>query len=443
MISFRQSRAFTLGVAAIAAAAAVAQPAAAQSEDRKISVIAVPTFAFNEDKQTSAGHIGNIAQQVSELIASDLRTTGEVVPLGPKDQPRYVYAEVTAPRFSLWRGQGARNLVTGFVTTRSDGRITFGCYVYDVFSGRELGRLGFVIPPEEWRRAAHRCADTAYSKLTGRRGRFDTRIVYVAESGAPMTPIKRVALMDSDGSNHNFLTPGATTVVTPRLSPAGDRIAFVSFESGVPHVRLLDVESSQHRALVSEQQSSFAPRFSPDGERILFAMSRGGNTDIYLADLRGGPPQRLTTSPGIDTSPSFSPDGQRIVFESDRSGLQQLYVMNADGSDQRRISFGNARYASPVWNPDSGLIGFTRIAGDGMRIGVMSDSGQDEKVLTAGPMDEGPSWSPSGSHLLFHRSTAMGGAPRLFTVPAGGGDATRMVTPQSASDADWSAGASE
>lgn len=423
----------------IALAACAAAPAAAQGGTAP--VVVVPPFAFQGNKATSAGDVGTIAHQAAELVAADLRSSGDLVPLGPEGQARYVYAEVTAPRFSIWRKTGAKALVTGFVTPRGDGRIAVGCYVYDVAGGREIGRQGFVVAPDEWRRAAHRCADTAYSKLTGRRGGFDTRIAYVAESGPAMAPVKRVAVMDADGSNHKYLTAGDTIAVTPRLSPDGSLLAFVSFSGGQPHVRLLDLDSDEQRPLGPQGTASFAPRFSPDGRRVVFSMAQGSNSDIFIADVDGGGvPQRLTTAPGVDTSPAFSPDGRRIVFESDRSGSQQIYVMGADGSGQRRISFGRAQYAAPSWSGEGDLIAFTRIAGDGLRIGVMTVEGGDERILTTGPNDESPSWAPNSRNLLFSRWTAAGGRTAVLTVSLDGGQPRAAPTPQGGSDAEWSAG---
>jgi TolB protein len=428
---------------AFAALAAAPLASAASAQAPAATVVVIPPFAFQESRETKAGHSGTIAHQSSELVAADLRTSSDLVVLGPERQTRYVFAEVTAPRFSHWRSTGAKALITGFVNARDDGRLTVGCYVYDVAAGREIGRQGFVVAPEEWRRAAHRCANTAYSKLTGRRGSFDTRIAYVAQSGAAISPVKRIAIMDSDGSNHRYLTQGDTTVLSPRLSPDSERIAFVSFTGGQPHVRVLDLDGGEHRPLVAQTAMSFAPRFSPDGQRIVFTMAPGGNSDIYVVSARGGAPQRLTMSPGVDTSPSFSPDGTKIVFESDRSGSQQIYVMNADGSSQRRISFGSARYASPAWSPDGDLIGFTRVAGDGMRIGVMTSTGADEKILTSGRQDESPSWAPNGRQLLFQRWNPAEGRGGLFVVSVAGGDARVAATPQGGSDPDWSAGAAQ
>jgi TolB protein len=332
----------SLGVAVLllSAAASAAQPGTPAA-----TVIAIPPIT-TPDTGVKGNEMLGLGWQATQLIAADLRQTSEMMPLPPNRKDYYSYPEVTAPTFSKWRAAGAKALVTGFVQSRSDGRLTFGCYVYDVEKGRELGRKGFIVGGgDDWRRAAHTCSGLAYTAITGAPSMFDTRITYVAESGSPDARVKRIAVMDSDGYNHSYLTAGDTIVLTPRMSPKGGRLAYVGFTGGKPEVRIVDLASSQQRPLLNGDSISFAPRYSPDGTRIVFSMMLGANSDIYVAPAIGGIPQRLTTSPGIDTDPSFSPDGSKIVFESDRGGSQQLYVMNSDGSNQRRISFGGAWYA--------------------------------------------------------------------------------------------------
>ncbi len=411
-------------------------PAPALAQTGAPTVIAVPPLATPENVSSSAGDTGLIARYVADVIASDLRSSRELVVIGPENARVYSYPEATAPAFAQWRKSGAKSLVTGFVQARSDGRLTVACYLHDLAGGREIARKGFVVAPAEWRRAAHRCSDAVYQQLAGRPGAFDTRIAYVAETGIQSARIKRVAVMDSDGTSHRYVSAGDSTVITPRLSPDGDRLAYVSFAGGQAHVRMLDLANEADRPLLPGNAMSFAPAFSPDGKRMLFSMAVGGNTDIYATNVDGSALQRLTSAPGIDTAPGFSPDGSRIVFESDRSGTPQLYVMNADGSDPRRISFGGARYAAPAWSPDGELIAFTRVAGDGLRIGVMSASGAGERMLTRGMQDEAPSWAASGRDLLFQRGE--GGRTMLFVVSVDGGEGRRIVTPQDGSDPDWS-----
>lgn len=424
-----RSLSILLAIAFLSAPVAAQEPAA---------VIAIPPLTTPDEKATGAGSPGAVAWQASQLIASDLRTTAELVPVGPDQKDYYSYPEVTAPTFSRWRAKGAKFVLTGFVRSRPDGRMTVGCYVYDTVKGRELGRTGFVVAPEEWRRAAHKCSGIAYTAATGAPGVFDTRIAYVAESGPANARVKRIAVMDGDGNNQSFVTSGDTIVLTPRLSPKAENLAYVSYVGGQPQVRIIDLGSSEQRPLVAGGAMSFAPRFSPDGRHIVFSMQTGPNTDIYVADSNGGPAQRLTTSPGIDTDPSFSPDGSRIVFESDRSGTQQLYVMAADGTGQRRISFGGGWYAAPDWSPDGEWIAFTRrVPGAGSRIGVMKPDGSGEKLLTDGSLDEGPSWAASSRELLFQRG-GPDGRPALYRITLAGGDPRRVATPQDGSDPDWS-----
>jgi len=412
----------------LAGAAYAQQPAA--------TVIAIPPLT-SPDSGDKGNQMLAVGWDVTQAIEADLRQTAEVMPLKPSRDDYYSYPEVTAPTFSKWRSAGAKALVTGFVQGRSDGRLTVGCYVYDVDKGRELARKGFIIGASDWRRAAHKCSGLAYTAITGAPGIFDTRIAYVAESGVGEARMRRIAVMDSDGYNHRYITAGDALVLTPRLAPKGSQVAYVSFAGGQPSVRVADLNSGQERQLVPAGAISFAPRYSPDGSKILFSMMLGANSDIYVVPATGGAPQRLTTSPGVDTDPSFSPDGTKIIFESDRGGTQQLYVMNADGTAQRRISFGGGWYASPDWSPDGEWIAFTRRGQDGRRIGVIKPDGTGEKLLTSGPGDEGPSWAASSREILFQR-TGAAGRSGLYRVTLDGGEPRQLATPQDGSDPDWS-----
>lgn len=427
---------------ALGALASLAAVAAAQDQDgeppevvggsvRSAQTIAVPAMPAGQGGSDALG------RQIAEVIASDLRSTGAFQPIGPAGMPGYDMREATAPAYPTWRGTGASSLVTGYVEPRGDGRITVACYLHDVTAGRQLASQGFAVPASEWRRAAHKCADTIYSRLTGAQPYLDTRIVYVAETGPKTNRLKRIALMDSDGSNLRYLTMPKAGVTMPRFSPRGDRLVYTGVLARKPRVFVLDIATGRERLLVPGGQITFAPRFSPDGRDIVFSWARDGNTDIYVVSAEGGTPRRLTTAPGADTSPSYSPDGRRIVFESERSGSQQLYVMDAGGGGQRRISTGGGRYASPVWSPRGDLIAFTRIAGD-FNIGVMNADGGGMRILSNGWQDEGPSWAPNGQFVLFHRTAQGSGNAALYAVPITGGTPRRLPTPQGGSDPSWS-----
>jgi len=395
--------------------------------------IAVPHMPTPAASDTPAGNTQALGRQVAEIVANDLRNSELFTPIGPGGLNAVSFPQVTAPDFPYFSTTGAQNLVQGFVQANPNGTLTIGCYLYDVAAGSELTRQGYVVAPRDWRRAAHRCADTIYSRLTGEGAYFDTRIVYVSETGPARRRIKRLAIMDYDGANHRFLTNGQWTVLTPRFAPNQQTITFMTYQDERPRVMLYDLDSGRTRPLVQQPHMTFAPRYSPDSRHIIFSMAVNGNTDVYRVPVGGGAPQRLTNAPGIDTGGSYSPDGARIVFESDRGGSQQLYVMDADGSNQRRISFGGGGYATPVWSPRGDLIAFTKTGG--FRIGVMAPSGAGERILTGGGYAEGPSWAPNGRAIMFTRGASSG---QLWYVDVASGATRRVPTPLGGSDPAWS-----
>ena len=395
--------------------------------------IAVPEFATPESVNTAAGTTSALARQIAEVIVTDLRNSRASEPTGPGGLRAPTFGQVQAPDFGYWQGSGADNVLQGYVSANANGTLTVGCYLYDVSGRTQLSRQGFVVPPSEWRRAAHRCADLAYGRLSGDTGFFDTRVVYVAESGPQGRRRKQLAIMDYDGANHRFLTQGQWTVLTPRFSPDQRTIAFMSYENDQPRVYVLELASGQVRPLVQGRYQSFAPRYSPDSRYIVFSMAVNGNTDIYRIPVGGGQAQRLTNSPGIDTGGSYSPDGRQIVFESDRGGSQQIYVMNADGSNQRRISFGGGGHATPEWSPRGDLIAFTQTGS--FRIGVMRTDGSGKRILTS-DAGEGPTWAPNGRAIMYQRGLGRG---QVWYVDVASGATRRIQTPLEGSDPSWSA----
>lgn len=427
---------------AFAASLALVAPAHAQlsvdvtDESADDLVIAVPALPTPASQPTLAGSTEELGNRISDVIASDLDRSGLFRPIGRTAVKRITFAEVTAPTFPYWSGRNAAALVQGFVRANPDGRITVGCYLYDVALGSELTRQGYVVEPADWRRAAHKCADAIYSRLSGEDPFFDSRIAYIAETGPKGNRTKRLAIMDSDGANHRFITNGQSTALTPRYSPDYKSIAYLSYLDGNPRIYIYDIGTGQQRLVTQSTNPTFAPRWSPDGKYLLYSMAIGGNTDIYRISAQGGTPVRLTESPGIDVGGSYSPDGSRIVFESDRSGSQQLYVMNADGSNPRRISFGSGRFATPEWSPRGDLIAFTNIAGN-FRIGVMSPSGGGVRLLTDSWQDEAPTWAPNGRVIQFFRTARGSGDTSIWQVDLTGANERRLATPVDGSDPAW------
>jgi TolB protein len=400
--------------------------------------IAVPVMPAQQQVTTPAGTTDELGRKIAEVIASDLRGSGLFDPMGPAGLKSVSVPEVTFPAYDHWAGTGAQALVQGFVRSAGgDNDITVGCYLYDVALKQELTRQGYVVSPRDWRRAAHKCADAIYARLSGESPFFDSRIAYIAESGPKDNRVKRLAIMDSDGANHRFITNGQSLALTPRFSPDYKSIVYVSYLGSRVRIYVYDIGTGKQRLVTESSNATFAPRWSPDGRFILFSMAVAGNTDIYRVSSNGGAPVRLTTSPSIDVGGSYSPDGTKIVFESDRSGGQQIYVMNADGSNQQRISHGGGRYATPEWSPRGDLIAFTKISGD-FKVAVMTPGGDNERILTNGWQDEQPSWSPNGRVLQFFRTTpGRQGTSQVWQVDLTGVNERRIPTPLNGSDPAW------
>ncbi|MEP3636544.1 MAG: Tol-Pal system beta propeller repeat protein TolB [Paracoccaceae bacterium] len=380
-----------------------------------------------------------IGQQLTRVIAANLAGTGLF-----REIPAAAYiSQVTdfaAPvQYADWKAVNAQALVTGSVRVKGE-QVTVKFRLYDVFSGAEMGQgLQLAGTVSGWRRIAHKVSDAIYARITGEGGYFDSRVVYVSESGAKDQRRRRLAIMDYDGANVQYLTDSASIVLAPRFSPTGDRVLYTSYETGFPRIYLLDVGSVQRRVLEEQDGTmSFAPRFSPDGQTVVYSISQGSNTDIYAMSLGNGQSRRMTNTPAIETAPSFSPDGSQIVFESDRSGSQQLYIMPIGGGEPRRISFGKGRYGTPVWSPRGDLVAFTKQTNGRFHIGVMRTDGSEERLLTASFLDESPTWAPNGRVIMFNRETqGASGQSSLYSVDISGRNLRPVRTPEGASDASW------
>lgn len=380
------------------------------------------------------------AEDLAGVISSDLVGSGIF-----REIPRAAHISTisnfdAAVQFSDWKAVNAQALVTGAVSVRSDGQVAVKFRLFDVFAQSALGDgLQFVGTADDWRRMAHKVADAVYARLTGERGYFDSRVVFVSETGPKDARRKRLAIMDYDGAGLRNLTSDNDIVLAPRFSPDGNSVLYTSYETGMPRVFLLDLSTMRRNALDELPGMSFAPRFSPDGKTVLLSASSGGNTDIYSVNMATGKRSRLTSAPSIETAPSYSPDSKQIVFESDRAGSQQLYIMPASGGEARRISFGKGRYGTPVWSPRGDLIAFTKINRGRFHIGVMRLDGSEERLLTASFLDEGPTWSPNGRVLMFFRETrGARGAPSIFSVDISGRNLKKVPLSGFGSDPSWS-----
>ncbi|RUS63159.1 Tol-Pal system protein TolB [Pseudorhodobacter sp. E13] len=421
----------------------VAAPVVAQNGPLRIEIVegvieplpfAVPDFVAEN------GAAGEYAKNLARVIASDLSGTGLFREIPASAHVGRISSFDAPVAYGDWKAINAQALVTGAVSASGD-RIVVKFRLFDIFSGQQMGEgLQFAGTTQSWRRMAHKVADAVYSRITGEGGYFDSRVVFVSETGPKNQRAKRLAVMDYDGANVQYLTDSRSIVLAPRFSPSGDRILYTSYQSGFPKIYLMDVASVQARALGDQPGTmTFAPRFAPDGRTVVFSLEQGGNSDLYTVDTNSGTLSRLTNAPSIETAPDYSPDGSRIVFESDRSGTQQIYVMSAGGGEPQRISNGPGRYSTPVWSPRGDLIAFTKQHQGRFHIGVMRVDGSEERLLTASFLDEGPTWSPNGRVIMFTRETAgAAGQSSLYSVDITGRNLRPVSSDGAASDPSWS-----
>jgi len=376
--------------------------------------------------------------QISQVVAADLQRSGLFAPINKAAFIEKISNPDQSPRFEDWKVINALALVTGRVTKEADGRLRAEFRLYDTFAGTQMTGQQFYTQPENWRRVAHIIADAIYKQITGEKGYFDSRVVFVSESGTKLDRKRQLGIMDQDGFNVRMLTGSKDIVLTPRFSPSKQEVTYMSFEGNQPRVYLLQLETGQREVVGNFPGMTFSPRFSPDGQRVIMSLQQEGNANIYTMDLRSRTTTRLTSTAAIDTSPSYSPDGNKIVFESDRGGRQQLYTMDASGGGQTRVSFGDGSYSTPVWSPRGDLIAFTKQSGGKFSIGVMKPDGSGERILTSGFHNEGPTWAPNGRVIMFFRQNAGAGGPQLYSIDLTGYNEQLVKTPTFASDPAWS-----
>jgi TolB protein len=379
-----------------------------------------------------------LARSITQVVAADLRRSGLFAPIDPAAYIERIVNTDAVPRFPDWRAINAQALVTGRLTRQPDGRLKSEFRLWDVFAGQQLIGQQYFTTPDNWRRVAHIISDAIYERLTGEKGYFDTRIVFVDETGPRERRVKRLAIMDQDGAGVRYLTRGEDLVLTPRFNPSTQEITYMSYGQGDPRVYLLNIETGQREIVGNFPGMTFAPRFSPDGQRVIMSLQQGGNANLFVMDLRSKTTTRLTDTAAIDTAPCYSPDGQQICFESDRGGTQQIYIVAAGGGAAQRISFGSGSYSTPVWSPRGDAIAFTKRGQGTFGIGVIKPDGSGERLLTEGYHNEGPTWAPNGRVLAFFRDPGGNSGPSLFTVDITGRNEQRIPAPGYASDPAWS-----
>ena len=404
-----------------------------------------PTPIAVTDFFSDVTQVQKIGKNISQLISDNLERSGLFLPINKKAFIQDVSSLVIQPRFEDWKVIKAQHLIAGKVL-QSNGKISVDFRLYDVFAQKQLLGKRYETSDKNWRRVAHIISDAIFERITGEGGYFDTRIVYVAETGSKKNRQKRLAIMDQDQANHRFLTDGSYLVLTPRFSPNSQKIAYMSYISkNAPRVFIFDIESGQQEIVGDFPGMTFAPRFSPDGKKIIlsYASPEVGNSEIYILNLETREKKRITNSTAIDVSGSFAPNGKRVVFNSDRNGRRHLYVANSDGKNVKRISREGGSYYTPVWSPRGDMIAFTKQEGGQFYIGIMETDGSNERMIAKSFHVEGPTWAPNGRYLLYfmEERTAedgSGGESSLYLIDLTGHNERKIFTPLGGSDPAWS-----
>jgi TolB protein len=395
--------------------------------------VAIPVFT------DPTGAPSDIGGQITGVISDDLGHSGLFRPIDPSSfVPNSIANGV--PVWANWAILGAQALITGDVQDQGGGQLRVEFRLWSITQQKQVQGTAYTTTAANWRRIAHIIGDVVYQQLIGESGYFDSRVAFISEAGPVTSTVRRLAVMDYDGANVQFLTDGSSMALSPQFNPTRQQLAFVSFQGNNPRVYLFDLQSGAQSLVGSFGEMTIGPRFSPDGNSLLMSVSHGNGAAIVKVGASGGGMTELTDYTSINVTPSFSPDGSQIVFNSDRDGNQQLFVMGADGSGAKRISFGDGQYAEPAWSPRGDLIAYTRWGSGGFSIGVMQPDGSGERILSQGFLVEGATFCPNGRVIMFYRQTPTedGHDSRLVSIGIDGFNERLVDTPTDASDPSWS-----
>ena len=394
--------------------------------------IAISPFA-------GAGENSTVARNVTQVITDDLQSCGLFQIVNPAAYIQSTQEVMSNPRFEDWKVINTEALAGGLIHDNG-GKLQVDFRLFDIFAAKQLEGKSMVTDHANWRRVAHQIADAIYEKMTGDKGYFDTRVVYIAESGSEMERKYRLAIMDQDGENHQYLSSGNTRVLTPRVSHDKTKVAYVDFgrNDKTPNLRLYNLTTGRSESLGVVHGQKMSPRFSPNDDHIILSSAKDGATSLYKMDLGTKQLQKVTNNTStIDVSPCYSPDGSQIVYISDQGGKPQIYIKSTEGGDGTRISFGQGRYDNPIWSPRGDLIGFTRMRGGVFYIGVMRPDGSGERLLDSGYLLEGPTWSPNGREIMYTCQASAHGKSKICSVDIVGFNKRTVNIPGEGSYPTW------
>ena len=362
---------------------------------------------------------GSPPENVSAVVASDLRRSGRFAPLPVADLPARP-AAFSDVNFKDWRLLGIDNLVIGQVKQIDAENYAVEFRIVDAVTAKQLA--GFRIPTsaENLRLTAHHVSDLIFETILKTKGAFATRIAYITvEKLGGKRSRYQLQIADSDGYNARTILESPEPLLSPAWSPRGNRIAYVSFEDRNSAIYVQDIRTGKREKVAFGRGINSAPSFSPDGRRLAMTRSADGNPDIYVMDLDTRKTRRLTTHPAIDTEARWKPDGRSLVFTSDRGGGPQIYEIAVEGGQPRRLTFNMGNYnARASLSPDGKTMAVVNGGDKGYRIALLDLEKDRFDVLTDARLDESPSFAPNGAMIIYATMGAKG--TELAAVSADG-----------------------
>ena len=299
---------------------------------------------------------------ITGVVGADLARSGQFRLIDPAGiNPRPARAEDV--RSADWRGRGADAVAAGTMRTLPDGRVEVHFALVDTVKNTTIANQVYTVAPAQFRATAHKIADVIYEKLIGAPGVFSTRIAYITKQGSRYS----LQVADADGHDPQTIVASNEPLLSPRWSPDGSRIAYVSFEQRKPVVYVQSLTTGQRQAVANFRGSNSAPAWSPDGQRLAVTLTRDGGSQLYLMNADGSGVRRITQSAAIDTEAYFMPDGQSLLFTSDRGGSPQIYRLNVGSGSVERLTFDGSYNVTPRPLPDGRGMVFVRRDGGASR----------------------------------------------------------------------------
>lgn len=343
-----------------------------------------------------------LPEDVARVVDQDLGRSGffKAVPrnamLGMPSQQEDVY-------FRDWRVVGADYLLIGRVESLEGDRLAVHFELYDVLKEQRLLVQRVESTRAQLRDAGHYISDQVFEALTGLKGAFSTRIVYVtAERLADNQSRYRLMLSDWDGARPRTILESNEPIMSPSWSQDGRKLAYVSFETGRPAIYVQYLATGKRERIQSFRGLNGAPAWSPDGNRLALVLSKDGNPEIYVLELSSGQLQRITRHYGIDTEPTWTPDGKALLFTSDRGGQPQIYRLELASRELERVTWeGNYNARGRLTQDGRFLAMVHRPQGENFTIAVQDLKTGRLDILTDAGLEESPSIAPNGSIIIY------------------------------------------